>query len=112
MSRTTKRKVERQQRKARYSLVDVQKAVNIALEMRKLTKGHLYSKNLKEQCTFCGAKLKTRKQCPYWFFTFLDRMQVVLINPSFFTDNEVQALWVRNEDEYKEVQFPLNMHIK
>lgn len=112
MNRKLRRKQDRSFSKAKYSLHDVQKALNIALEMKKLTKGHLYSKTLKDRCTFCGATMKARKQCPYWLFTFMDRLQVILINPNFFTDNEVQALWVRNEDEYKEVQFPLNMHIK
>lgn len=112
MNRLTRRAQERRQKRPKYSLIDVQKAMNTALEMKKLTKGHLFSKTLKDHCVFCGATLKTRKRCPYWFFTFMDRMQVILINPSFFTDNEVQALWVRTEDEYKEVQFPLNLHIR
>lgn len=112
MNRLTRRKQERRQKRPKYSLIDVQKAMNIAVEMLKLTKGHLFSKTLKERCVFCGATLKTRKKCEFRLFTFMDRTQVVLINPSFFTDNEVQALWVRAEDEYKEVQFPLNMHIK
>lgn len=112
MSRVARRKQERVNSRAKYSLIDVQKAMNIALEMKKFSKGHLYTKNLKDKCVFCGKGLKARSQCPYWFFTFMDRVQIVLINPSFFTDNEIQALWIRNEDEYKEVQFPLNLHIR
>lgn len=112
MDRKAKRKQERKQNKPKYSLLDVQRAMNVAIEMKKHTKGHLFKKHLKDLCIFCGASDKTRKQCPYWFFTFLDRMQVVLINPAFFTDNEVQALWLRNEDDYKDVQIPLNMHIR
>lgn len=112
MNRLLRRKQERTQGRKKYSLIDVQKAMNVAMEMKKFTKGHLYNKSMKDRCVFCGATLKTKKQCAYWFYTFLDRMQVVLINPDFFTDKDIQALWMRNEEEYKEVQFPLNMHIR
>lgn len=92
----------------KYSLHDVQKAINIALTMKKYSKGHLFSKTLKDKCVFCGATTKTRKTCQYWFMTFLDRTQTVLINPSFFTDNEIQALWLIHGDEYQNIRLPLN----
>lgn len=94
--------------KKKYSLEDVQKAMNIALEMRKLSKGHLYSKNMKDRCVFCGATMKTRKMCDYWFITFMDRTQTVLINPTFFSDNEVDSLWLKTADEYGNIKVPLN----
>lgn len=118
MNRKTRRKNEqvanRTHGKAKYSLHDVQRAMNIALEMRKLTKGHLFSKTLVNKnkqnlCTFCGATMKTRKMCDLWFVTFLDRLQVVLINPDYFKDNEIEALWLQNSDEYKEIMVPLNV---
>jgi hypothetical protein len=116
MGRKEKRlfaKIEnRKNGKAKYSLHDVQKAINIAIEMRKLTKGHLFSKNLKERCTFCGATMKTRKMCDFWFLTFIDRLQVILINPSYFTDQEIEALWMQNGEEYKDVKIPINTGAK
>ena len=95
--------------KAKYSLKDVQSATNIALTMKKFTKGHLFKESLKDRCLFCGSSMKTKKECAYWFMTFLDRMQTVLINPSFFTDKEVQALWLQHGEEYQNVKLPLNI---
>lgn len=94
--------------KAKYSLQDVQKAMNIAMEMKKWSKGHLFTKTLKDRCVFCGATMKTKKTCDYWFMTFIDRTQTVLINPSFFMDDNIQALWLQHGDEYKNIQLPLN----
>ena len=81
--------------------------------MKKFSKGHLFSKNLKkkkkkDRCVFCGATTKTRKQCPYWFMTFLDRTQTVLINPDFFTDKDIEALWLQHGEEYQNIKLPLN----
>lgn len=92
----------------KYSLHDVQKAINIALTMKKYSKGHLFSKTLKDKCVFCGTTTKTRKTCQYWFLTFIDRTQTVLINPSFFRDNEIQVFWLQNSSEYQEIKLPLN----
>lgn len=95
--------------KKKYSLFDVQRAINIALTMKKFSKGHLFSKNLKDKCVFCGSSPKTKKECAYWFLTFLDRMQTVIINPSFFTDENVQALWLQHDEEYQNIKLPLNV---
>lgn len=109
LNRAKRRQQQKISSKPKYSLMDVQRAINIAVEMRKLTKGHLFSGALHERCVFCGVTMKTKKQCKFWFFTFMDRMQVILINPAFFKDNEIQALWVRNEDEYKDIQIPIHL---
>ena len=90
-----------------YSLQDVQRASNIAIEMKKISKGHLFSKNLKDRCVFCGVTMKTKKECQYWFIGFLDRMQTVLINPEFYTDDNLQALWLQHGDEYQNIKLPL-----
>jgi hypothetical protein len=95
--------------KKKYSLEDVQRALNIAMEIRKLTKGHLFSKNMKDRCVFCGATMKTKKMCDYWFVSFMDRLQVVLINPEHFRDNEIEALWIKSEDEYGNIKVPLSV---
>lgn len=109
MNRLQRRRAEQKQKRPRYSLIDVQKAMNIALEMRKHSKGHLFSKTLKDTCVFCGATMKTRTMCKFWFLTFLDRMQVTLINPTFFMDDNVEALWMQSSSEYQDVQIPLNI---
>jgi hypothetical protein len=98
-----------QSARKKYSLEDVQRATNIALEIRKLSKGHLFSKNLKDCCVFCGADMKTKKMCDYWFVSFLDRLQTVLINPAHFKDNEIEALWIKTEDEYGNIKIPLSV---
>ncbi len=95
-------------KKPKYSLQDVQKAMSIAMEMKKHSKGHLYSKQLKDRCVFCGASMKVRKTCEYWFMTFVDRVQTILINPDFFTDENVQALWLQHGEEYQNIKLPLN----
>lgn len=94
--------------KKKYSLEDVQRAMNIAMEIRKLSKGHLFSKTMKDKCVFCGAGMKTRKMCNFWFVSFMDRLQTVLINPDFFKDNEIEALWIKTEDEYGNIRVPLS----
>lgn len=95
--------------KKKYSLFDVQRAINIALTMKKFSKGHLFSKALKDKCVFCGVGMKTRKDCPYWFMTFLDRTQTVLINPEYFRDDEIQALWLIHGEEYQNIKLPMNI---
>lgn len=93
--------------KKKYSLEDVQRAISIALVMKKYSKGHLFNKAMKDKCVFCGATLKTKKECQYWFMTFLDRLQTVVINPSFFTDDEVQALWLQHGEQYQNIKLPM-----
>lgn len=110
--RLSQRVEKRKNGKPKYSLHDVQKAINIAIEMRKLTKGHLFNKNMKDRCTFCGVTTKTKKMCDFWFLTFIDRLQVVLINPNYFTDKEVEALWMQNSEEYKDIKIPVNIEKK
>lgn len=107
MSRRTRRLFKRQAKKPRYSLEDVQSAITIAIEMKKHSKGHLFSKGLKDRCTFCGQSMKTRRQCEYWVLTLIDRIQTILINPDFFTDENVQALWLQHGEEYQNIKLPL-----
>lgn len=110
MNRAQKRasaKKDKSQKKL-YSLQDVKAAISVALEMKKHSKGHLFSKNLKDHCTFCGATTKTKKTCDFWFMTLLDRIQTVLINPDFFTDENVQALWLQHGEEYQNIKLPMN----
>lgn len=116
MNRETRRKNNKKDKtqKKRYSLQDVQKAMNIAIEMKKHSKGHLFSKtmvNKKQEslCVFCGQTMKTKKECDYWVMTLLDRMQTILINPSFFMDDNIEALWLQHGEEYQNIQLPLNV---
>lgn len=112
------RKQRRAQSKAigskrkKYSLEDVQRAMNIAIEMRKISKGHLFNENMKGRCVFCGLTKKTKKECDYWFMTFMDRLQTVLINPRFFTDDNLQALWLQHGEDYQNIQLPLALGAK
>lgn len=108
-NRKQRRSSRKKEDKKKYSLSDVQKALNIAIEMKKHSKGHLFSSNLKDRCVFCGQNMKTRKQCSYWFMTLIDRLQTVLINPDFFRDDEVQALWLQHGEEYNNIKLPLNV---
>lgn len=107
-NRKTRRKVKEIHAQKKYSLHQVQSAINIAITMKKFTKGHLFSKQLKDRCVFCGATMKTKKECDYWFMTFIDRLQTVLINPDFFTGNDIQALWLQHGEEYQNIKLPLN----
>lgn len=109
MNRKQRRKSYKKESHKKYSLIDVQKAINIAIEMKKHTKGHLFSKTLKDKCVFCGQSPKTKKQCNYWVLTLIDRLQTVLINPDFFRDDEVQALWLQHGEEYQNIKLPLNV---
>lgn len=109
VNRKQRRTQEKKDKATRYSLKDVQRAQNIAIEMMKLSKGHLFSKNLKERCVFCGASMKVRKKCDYWALTMMDRLQSVLVNPTFFRDDEIQALWLQHDEEYQNIKLPLNV---
>lgn len=107
-NREQRRKVKDLHAKKKYSLHDVQAAINIAITMKKYSKGHLFSKALKDRCTFCGATMKTKKECPYWVMTMIDRIQTVLINPNFFQGDDIQALWLQHGEEYQNIKLPLN----
>lgn len=123
MNRATRRSKAQKDKtlKKKYSLQDVQQAINIAIGMKKLTKGHLFLKNTtakdekgkvdekKSFCTFCGQNMQTKKQCEYWVLTLLDRIQTILINPTFFTDDNLQALWLQHGEEYQNIKLPLNV---
>lgn len=113
MNRKQRRTQDKKDKKSLYSLKDVQKALNIAIEMMKLSKGHLFSAQLKDRCVFCGVTMKTRKKCDYWAMTMIDRLQTILINPDFFRDDEIQALWLQHGEEYQNIKLPLNVgHVK
>jgi len=106
MSRKARRIQERINKKPKYSLEDMQKAMNIAIEMKRLTRGHLYMKNNPERCVFCGFK-SSKKECRFWFMTFMDRWQSVLLNPTFFHDKEIEAIWI--QPEYQDIKLPVNL---
>lgn len=107
MNRKDRRKSIRVHSRKKYSLIEVQKSISIALEMRKSSNGHLFKSSMKERCVFCGATRKSRKQCEYWFLTFMDRMQMVLVNPTFFTADDIEALWLQHGPEYDQIRIPL-----
>lgn len=108
MNRANQRKLNKLHGKKIYSFHDIQKATNIAIEMKKLSKGHLFKKALKERCVFCGATMKTRKECDYWFLTFMDRQQTVLLNPTFFHDNEIEALYIQHPYGAEDIKIPFH----
>jgi hypothetical protein len=112
MNRSQRRNRKAPSTKKKYSLEDVQRSINVALQIRKLTKGHLFSKNLKDRCVFCGKTMKVRSWCPASLISFIDRIQTVLINPEFFKDNEMEVLWIKNDDEYGNIKVPLVGEIK
>lgn len=110
MNRESKRKALKTvkgQAKQKFTLLELQKALSIALEMKKESKGHLFSLNLKERCVFCGDGRKTKKDCDYWFLTFIDRVQTILINPTFFVGRDAEAAWLQYGDEYQEIRIPV-----
>ena len=102
-----------QRRKAKkYSIFDIQEAMAIAIAMRKLTKGHLFSKKLKDRCVFCGQTMKTKKECEYAVMTLFDRLQSVLVNPQFYTADNLQALWLQHGEEYQNIKLPMVVEVK
>ena len=107
MNRQERRTSKKKDTSKKYSLSDVQRAIMVAIQFKKLTKGHLFSKNLKDKCVFCQASMKTKKECPYHIMTLLDRIQTVLINPTFFRDAEIEALWLQHSEEYQNIRLPL-----
>jgi len=104
--RLYKRLQDRQTQKKKYSLQDVQRAMNIAIEMKKLNRGHLYLKNNPTRCVFCGKKT-SKTECKFWFITFMDRTQSVLLNPDFYTDKEIEAIWI--QPELTDINIPIRM---
>lgn len=109
LNRKQRRNSKARENKKKYSMADIQRATSIAIEMKKHTKGHLFSTALKDRCVFCGQSMKTKKQCQYWFMTFLDRFQTVILNPTFFRDDEIQAFWLQHSEEYQNIKLPLNV---
>lgn len=110
MNRAQKRKVMKAakgQAKQKFTLLELQKALSIGLEMKKASKGHLFDKNLKERCVFCGKSRRARTECEYWFMTFIDRVQTILINPEFFSSDDIEAVWFQHGDQYDGIQIPL-----
>lgn len=106
MSRAAKRQAEKVEKKKykKFTIVDVQKAISIAMEMKKESKGHLFSKHMKELCVFCGEGRDTKVECEFWLMTFMDRLQTVLINPDFFKGVDQEANWLQHGDEYQDIK--------
>lgn len=110
MNRAQRRVRDKQvkgQAKQRFTLLELQKAFSISLEMKKASRGHLFDKNIKEHCLFCGQDRSTTEECEYWFLTFLDRVQTILINPAFFSADDIEAVWFQHGDQYQDIQIPL-----
>lgn len=95
------------QAKQTFTLLQLQKSFAIALEMKQFTKGHLISENLKGRCVFCGKTKKTKNECEFWFLTFMDRVQTILINPNFFLGHDDKAFWLQHGNEYQEIKSPM-----
>lgn len=110
--RKVKKLAEKQGRQT-FSLLDLQKAYSIALEMRKASKGHLFSKlkinqaNKVEMCVFCDQDRTTDQYCDYAELTLMDRVQTILLNPDFFTDKDIEAIWLQHSAEYAHIQIPV-----
>lgn len=96
----------KKQGKKKFTLLELQKALSIALEMKKDTGGHLFKDHLKNHCVFCGEDTKTKKKCDWWFLTYLDRVQTILINPLFFQGDDSQAKWLQQGEDYKQIKVP------
>lgn len=116
MNRESKRKVLKKakgQAKQKFTLLELQKAMAIALEMKRESKGHLFSETLKnketgvELCVFCGQDRNTEHECEYWFVTYHDRLMTILINPQFFVGADQEALWLQHGNEYDEIKIPM-----
>lgn len=110
MNRATKRKAMKTakgQAKQKFTLLELQKAFSIAQEMEKESRGHLFSHHMKERCVFCGKGRRTKIHCDYWFLTFMDRVQTILINPTFFVGADTEALWLQHAAEYAAIQVPV-----
>lgn len=112
MNRANRRHLEKQgeagkQAAQQFTLLELQKAISIALEMKKASKGHLFDKNLKERCVFCGKSRRVRTDCEFEFMTFLDRVQTILINPGFFTNKDIEAIWLQHGQQYKGIRIPV-----
>jgi hypothetical protein len=116
MNRSQRRvrdKTATKQGKQKFTLVELQKAFSIGLEMKKESRGHLFNPNIKNQetdlpvCTFCGLDQSTTEgECEYWLLTFLDRVQTILLNPLFFIGDDSQANYFQHGDEYAEIRLP------
>lgn len=112
MNRKFRRKQQKIASVKKYSLADIQRALAIAANMRKHTKGHLYIRSLNKnkkigiKCVFCGVSEKARKQCDYWFLTILDRFQAVLVNPDFYKDSDDEAYWLLASEGYANIKIP------
>lgn len=119
MNREQKRKrdkVVKGQAKQKFTLMELQKAFSVALEMKKESRGHLFSHTLKhkdtgiELCVFCGTGRDTTEgECEYWFLTYIDRVQTILINPQFFVGDDSQAAWIQHGDEYEDIRIPVEV---
>lgn len=112
MNRAQRRQQDKKDRAKKYSLQQVQRSISIAIEMMKLSKGHLFSASLKDRCVFCGVSMKTKKQCDYKTLTLFDRLQTVLVNPTFYTSDNLQALWLQHGNEYQDIKLPLAVEAK
>lgn len=103
------------QAKQKFTLLDLQKAFSIALEMVKESRGHLFSPTMKHKdtghplCVFCGQQQDTKEECDFERLTWMDRVQTILLNPDFFRESEAEAIFFQHGDEYKDLSIPLLM---
>lgn len=112
MNRKKRRQVIRKTKAQKFTLEEIQRALQIAANMRVATQGHLYQKIMKDakvvdaKCVFCSASLKTKKECKYWMLTYVDRFQSILVNPTFYSTDDKDALWFLHGEEYKNIKLP------
>lgn len=112
MNRAVRRKQlkkAQKQGKQQFTLLDLQKALAIALEMKAYTKGHLLSETLKGRCVFCGKTKRTKTECEFWMLTYIDRVQTILINPDFFVGMDDKAFWLQHGNQYNEIKIPMRV---
>jgi hypothetical protein len=111
--RRVRDKAVKGQAKQKFTLLDLQKAFAIALEMVKESRGHLFSNTMKhkdtghELCVFCGKQRDTTDECDFERLTWMDRVQTILLNPEFFRESDAEALFFQHGDEYAELRIPL-----
>lgn len=101
------------QAKQKFTLLELQKAFAIAMEMVKESRGHLFNTHMKDEksglelCTFCGQDRNTKDECDYERLTWMDRVQTILLNPDFFRESEAEAVYLQHGEQYQEVKIPV-----
>ncbi len=64
-----------------------EKALRIADKQMKDSNGHFYWRMLKTRCSNCGRSPKQKGKCSGWFQTFIQRLETVLLNKMYLSDD-------------------------